>query len=300
MADQPLLSFIVVLYNMRREAPRTLFSLTQKYQQFAGDVDYEVIVVDNGSSEPVDAEMVTDMGKQFRYYYLETDSVSPSGAINFGADKSTGRYIAVCVDGARIMSPGVLHLMRLAVRLHGSPIVATLAWHLGSKPQGRAIADGYNQQVEDALLETVDWRNDGYKLFDIAVLAPSSKDGWFLPFAESNCLAVTREMFDKLGGFDEKFTSKGGGLVNLDYLKRSIELPDSKLVVLLGEGTFHQFHGGVATNAPPDRHPAQDFLKEYEQLRGHKYKKPKTIPLFLGKLPAPARRFLSQSIETQR
>ena len=48
----PLLSLVVVVYNMRREAPRTLFTLTSSYQRLSPDL-YEVIVVDNGSSEPL-------------------------------------------------------------------------------------------------------------------------------------------------------------------------------------------------------------------------------------------------------
>ncbi len=44
------LSVIVVFYNMAREAPRTLRSLSRSYQQGIDDLSYEVIVVDNGSS----------------------------------------------------------------------------------------------------------------------------------------------------------------------------------------------------------------------------------------------------------
>ena len=43
------LSVVVVFYNMRREAARTLHSLSRAYQQGIDDLDYEVIVVENGS-----------------------------------------------------------------------------------------------------------------------------------------------------------------------------------------------------------------------------------------------------------
>ena len=43
------LSVVVVVHNMRREAARTLYSLSSRYQQGLGELDYEVIVVENGS-----------------------------------------------------------------------------------------------------------------------------------------------------------------------------------------------------------------------------------------------------------
>ena len=39
----------------------------------------------------------------------------------------------------------------------------------------------------------------------------------------------------------------GGGLVNLDFYTRASLRSDVELVQILGEGTFHQFHGGAMT-----------------------------------------------------
>ena len=78
----------------------------------------------------------------------------------------------------------------------------------------------------------------------------SSVDGWFKPIAESNALFLRRESGECLVGLDERFDSPGGGLLNLDTFNRAIEWPDAQLVVLLGEATFHQLHGGTNTNIP--------------------------------------------------
>ena len=48
------LSVVVVVYNIPREAPRTLFSLSADYQRHIAPEDYEVIVVDNGSNPSLD------------------------------------------------------------------------------------------------------------------------------------------------------------------------------------------------------------------------------------------------------
>ena len=95
-----------------------------------------------------------------------------------------------------------------------------------------------------------------------------------------------RTLWDELGGFDERFLAPGGGLVNLDTYQRACGLPDSQLVVLLGEGTFHQVHGGVATNALVS--PAAAFHEEYAAIRGKPFRVPEVSPLYLGRMPVHA------------
>ncbi len=287
-ASKPALSVIVMMYNMRREAPRTLASLAPGYQRHCSAHDYEVIVVDNGSSEPLSPDVVTGFGPNFSYLYHDTDSVSPAGAANAAIAAAKGDAVTICIDGARIVSPGVVASTLAAIRAYDKPVVATLSWHLGDEPQADAMLKGYDQGVEDALLGSVDWEADGYRLFEISCLAISSGGGWFLPFSESNCLTMSREMLDTLGGLDERFVTKGGGLVNLDLFKRACELPGSQVVVLLGEGSFHQFHGGVATNTPRSRSPVRGFMEEYEAIRGEVWHDPQIDPVFLGTMPSAA------------
>ena len=55
--NHPTVSVVVVTYDMARELPRTLQSLAVPYQRDIGADDYEVIVVDNGSPEPVDQSL---------------------------------------------------------------------------------------------------------------------------------------------------------------------------------------------------------------------------------------------------
>jgi GT2 family glycosyltransferase len=67
----PKVSVIVVVYNMAREAPRTLYSLSAAYQRhFAAD-DYEVIVVDNGSTPPFDPDVLAQLEGNFRLIRME-------------------------------------------------------------------------------------------------------------------------------------------------------------------------------------------------------------------------------------
>src|SRR5204862_4062276 len=103
---------------------------------------------------------------------------------------------------------------------HPHPFVYTLGMHLGPKVQNLSMLEGYDQQAEDRLLETVDWRADGYALFGISSLAASSGSGYFSRLAESNCFAMKRADYLELGGLDERFTGPGGGRAHLDRLNR--------------------------------------------------------------------------------
>ena len=47
------LSIIVIGFDMKRELPRTVVSLLPPYQQGVHHDEVEIIVVDNGSAEPV-------------------------------------------------------------------------------------------------------------------------------------------------------------------------------------------------------------------------------------------------------
>ena len=58
---------------------------------------------------------------------------------------------------------------------------------------------------------------------------------------------MRENLWNVLGGFDERFRSPGGGFVNLDTLSRAVALPGITAITLLGEGAFHQVHGGIAT-----------------------------------------------------
>lgn len=291
-AQRPLLSVIVVLYNMRREAMRTLQSLTMKYQQIDQRGLYEVIVIDNASDQALTKNEVDQFGDYFHYHYFETSSKSPVAAINHAATIARGEHLMINIDGARILSPGVVSHSIRAMQIFEQSLVVTLGWHLGSTIQNKAILQGYCQAEEDQLLEQTNWQEDGYRLFDIACLAGSSKNGWFRSIAESNCFALSRSLFDELGGMDKQFQSPGGGLVNLDFYKRACEHDDVELVMLLGEGTFHQIHGGVATNAKPDEHPWERFHEEYKGIRGAQYQAPDKKPFYFGKLPGQAEKFM--------
>ena len=286
------LSIVVVAYNMPRELPRTLLSLSAGYQRHVHADDYEVIVVDNGSTPPVDRASLATLQGNFRLIRIHPASPSPAHAVNRGLAEAKGDVIGVLIDGARIATPGLVHFAVHGARLYRRAVVASLNWYLGYDYQRFAMRCGYDQAQEDALLASIDWPNDGYRLFEIGTVDESCVEGWYHPIAESNALFMRRALWEELGGLDERFDLPGGGLVNLDLFRRALELSEAQLVLLLGEGTFHQIHGGVASNLPVEA-AADGWTRwdiQYESIRGHRYQwwpKYRHSPTFLGTLPRP-------------
>ena len=75
-------------------------------------------------------------------------------------------------------------------------------------------------------------------------------------------------------------------MVNLDLYKRLVERDDAQLFVTPGEGTFHQYHGGVTTTANEGRDALlHEFREQYAALRGSNYTMPQRIPRLIGAVP---------------
>ena len=289
-----LLSVVVIFHDMQREAKRTLYSLSPEHQSVSDPQSYEVIAVDNSSTKPLTREFVEGFGTQFRLIRHETQSVSPVDAVNLGVASARGKFVAIIVDGARMATPGLIGHSLRALSLFASPVVYALSWHLGPDVQNKTVPNGYDQATEDALLNESRWRENGYALFGISTLAQSSGGGFLgsVP-SEFSWVALPRDDFRSLGGFDDRFQSPGGGLVNHHFRDHAVFRAEANLVGLLGEGVFHQVHGGVATNVALKDHPIGRFRAEYRDIMGQDYTtKSGPAPLYFGHLPQAAREFL--------
>ena len=284
----PKISVVIICYDMAREIERTVHSFLPPYQTNLDPDDVEVIVLDNGSNRPPAAETINSWPRNVRYIFLENAHPSPAKALNFGASIAKANIICPVIDGARMASPGLLASGLSALKYSERTLAATISFHLGDELQQIAVTKGYNQEVEDELLRTIDWATNGYRLFEIAAPGGSSRSAWFGTISESNAPILRKSLYNEVCGFDERFDIPGGGFVNLDFLSRLLQTPDVDYFLIVGEATFHQFHGGVTTS----RHvqlPEEDgettyakYNRQYEKLRGHRYSHPSKRPKLFG------------------
>lgn len=262
--QSPEISVVVVCWQMQRELPRTILSLSRAFQQGVEDLDYEIIVVDNGSDP---CPELPDTDPQVRFKVAETVHPSPVGALNEAIGMARGRIVGSWIDGARLASANLLASVRAAAAHHPSPVIAIPNRQFGPGRQSDTSLDGYDQAVEDTLLARAGWPDPSADLYSVSWPEETSVTGAML---ESNALFLARETWTELGGYDTAFSEPGGGMANPDMLSRAVAHPGTQLIRMDGVATFHQIHGGTSTS---DQARTIARVKEatriYSALRGH-------------------------------
>jgi glycosyltransferase involved in cell wall biosynthesis len=298
--SQPIkLSIIVIVYRMPHQAINTLYSLSTDYQRDVEGEDYEVVVVENSSDENINPDALANLNGNFRYFLRKETGVSPAPAINFALQQCQGELLGLIIDGARMLTPKVISHVLSVRKMFESPLVAVPGYHLGNQLHENLEAD--HAHNEHDLLANLNWKTDGYRLFDCACFSPGNKWGFFNPLMECNALFCTKNSFEEIGGADEQFSLPGGGSLNLHIYRKLGIRQEQKLVILPGEGNFHQYHGGVTTKAVTAREKLlQPFKDQLNQLWEGQYQALRREPLLFGTIGYNALRFLEFSVESGR
>ena len=286
------LSVILISYDMAREIPRTLQSLSREYQHGALDLDYEVILVDNGSPETLRESTWAGVNVPVRLIRIQDASPSPADAINIALQEALGDVICLMIDGAHILTPGAFRMALASFQAFDNPVVAVRYFYLGMGEQPVSITQGYDQATEDQLLKKIEWPSDGYRLFEIStpLRSGASRLTWFNRMFEANCLFMKRSLFVEQEGADERFDYAGGGFLNLDIFKRLLEAPGVTPVQIVGEGSFHQLHGGTTTNSRGKERDTrlEKYRKQYMQIRGTDELVADVSFVYMGHMPTTA------------
>lgn len=286
----PTLTLVVACYEMPRQVINTLASVVPPYQRDIDPAELQVVLVDNGSRIPLPAESIPP-GVSYRYLPPHEAAPYPGSAVNEAVRRAEGELVGIMLDGARLLTPGVLRgAMDVLARWPGA-VVDVKGWHLGPIAQQDVLSAG-QQPRDQELLEGIGWRDDGYRLFDICAPTYSTREGFLAPTNESTGLFTARELLLEVGGYDERFAFPGGGLANIDLWYRLVDRAEP-VVTLLGEGTFHQFHGGASTGLPRPQLSERfgEWRAEYEELTGRtEVSAPTHDPLLVGRLGPHAQR----------
>lgn len=283
------LSVILIAYDMAREIPRTLQSLSRSYQTSAQDLAYEVLLVDNGSPIPLDESIWAGVDVPVRLIKVQDAPSSPAMAINRALEAAEGEIVCLMIDGAHILTPGVFRMALSGYQAFENAVVAIRYFYLGVEEQTVSVENGYDKLAEDKLLERIQWPEDGYRLYEIStpLRSGASRLTWFNRMVEANCLFMKRALFEEQGGADERFDFPGGGFLNLDIYKRAVEAPGVTPIQIIGEGSFHQLHGGITTNSSGTERDAKldKYRDQYLQIRGHEELMSKASFIYMGHMP---------------
>jgi hypothetical protein len=205
--------------------------------------------------------------------------------------------VGLLIDGARMLTPRVIKYALQALLIPGA-VVAVPGYYLTQqgKEEGQATSILAHER---ALLAEIDWQHNGYELFRHACFSNGNRSGYMEPLMECNALFCSREMLAGLGGADERFDLRGGGALNLHLYRQLATASGTELIMLAGEGNFHQFHGGTSTTAGAERDAlVATFKQQLDEYWPGGFKGVRREPALFGAVDELALPFLQHSLES--
>jgi len=261
------ITIIIAYYDIPDQIERTIMSCSPDYQGVEAD-QIEVIIADNGSN----LSMHEGLLERFPFVskVLRTEEQpSPVFALNDAIAQASHSTVAVMIDGAHMLSPGIVTSVKEVLGLFARPVINVPQYILGDVSQNlRSGPDAFER--EQRRLDDLNWPHEGYALFDFALFPGERPLRTYFGAIESNCLITTKEVLESCGSFDERFNEPSGGFANLELFSRLTSHPENSYVLLPGEGSFHQDHEGTTTGRSPegrDRAVAK-FRQQYRDITG--------------------------------
>ena len=185
LAQEGVVSTLSVVVASNRDPARIRSCLEGLRAQDYPPDRFEVVVVDDGSPVPL-APVVDEFAGSLRTRTHRQAPAGPAVARNAGARVATGDFLAFTDDDC-VPDPNWLRLLAEAMEQSPDALV-------GGRVVNRLSDDRFAEATHELILSL----DDAY--------------GFWSPrrFFTSNNLAVSREAFATVGGFDESFTVPGG------------------------------------------------------------------------------------------
>lgn len=154
--------------------------------------DFEVILVDNASTDGTSAWLATLAGSRYRVIRNATNR-GYAPANNAAAEIAQGKYLLL-LNNDTVLLPGWL-----------DPILRVL-----KRAPRAGVVGNVQRDAESGLIDHVGVRftHGGYPLHaGKGDVAPPTEEYARWPAVTAACCAISRDLFARLGGFDEKFVN---------------------------------------------------------------------------------------------
>lgn len=197
---QPFYSIIIPLYNKEKAIEKTLKSVFQ--QSFT---DYEVLVINDGSTDKSEEKVKRFSDERLRL--ISTENRGVSQARNLGISESKGKLVAF-LDADDYWFPN--HLQSVFQLYQNFPEAGLLATNYQFYYSDKKII----QPVFDDI-PTENWRG---------IVKDFFKSSMTYRLAWTSAVAVPKVIFDKIGNFDETITLGAGEDTDL-WIRIAIDFP---------------------------------------------------------------------------
>ncbi len=216
-----VVSIIIPAFNAiqyTKECIEKVYSVSSKYT-------FEVIVVDNASSDETQAEMRKErfVRNDFSYYRMEMN-LGFAGGVNFGMQQAKGQYVVI-LNNDTLPTRGWLDLLVEALKNDQTiGIVSPVTNYVGEGPQLELAVKDIKPLDIDAYAATIKGHGIYYE------------PGRLVFF----CVMIRRSVIDQIGILDEGYIK--GNFEDDDYCLRTI-LSGYKLAIAKSAFVFH--HGSI-------------------------------------------------------
>lgn len=177
-----------------KDHPDILKTCLSSIQKTCQGCDYEIIIVDNGSSEENQVELAKMMLKYRFNYVLEPMEFNFSKMCNLGAAKATGDILLFLNDDIEAMENGWLeHLKGYALRQHVGAVGAKLYY-----PDSKMIQHAGITNLRLGPVHKLQFLQDERPYYD-----GRNRNDHNVIAVTGACLMVRKDIFEECGGFSE-------------------------------------------------------------------------------------------------
>ncbi|MUV04000.1 glycosyltransferase [Flavobacterium rakeshii] len=181
----PYFSVVIPVYNKQTDIKATLLSaLKQSFE------DFELIVINDGSRDDSESEILSVTDE--RLIYIKTENRGVSQARNLGIEKATGTYIAF-LDADDYWYPNHLKVLYELCKAF---------------PKAGAVTTNYEFLHPDGYIENTLF-NDIDKAY-VGIVNDFFKSSLKYRLIWTTAVAVKKKVFDSIGNFDNNITLGAG------------------------------------------------------------------------------------------
>ena len=174
--------------------------------------DFEVIVVDNGSTEKEFLELVSHYESKYKgkfFSYVENIPFNFSKLINSGARKATGDYLLLLNNDTEVITPDWIEAMLEQAQRDSIAVVGAKLLFPDETVQHAGIVFDENN------LPFHIFAGDDKHLYNLQLNAINN-----YPALTGACIMIKRKVFEALNGFDENFAVEFN---DIDFCLRALE-----------------------------------------------------------------------------
>lgn len=180
------LSIIIVDYN----AKKLVFDCLDSIKENVHEIKFEVILVDNASPDKIDEE---DLKKyNFVKFISNKQNHGFGNGNNIGVKEANGEYLFLLNPDTIIIDNSIQKMLR-CLRNHKE--IGALTCLMG--PNKKTLQKNFFGKFQS--IASVTLRRYNYQKIDL------SEEFFYTDIVTGAALMIRRELFDKIGGFDERF-----------------------------------------------------------------------------------------------